>query len=152
MVSDNGLKLWPRSDFVVLVDALQRGRLSAFLEADLGGPEPMGVIEPLRAGDSPTAGEDIVVSRELRGRRGCGVARCELVRRPNWGCGRLLPKLGVRLFDLAFGVMGSMPKPDMMTDEGGELPGVLIPLPKLDWSFDNMLEMESRRCWLLRSA
>lgn len=50
------------------------------------------------------------------------------------------------------GVCGSRPNVDMITDEGGELPGVSMPLPLVDLSLESMLEMESRSCWLFLSA
>ena len=45
------------------------------------------------------------------------------------------------------------PMDDMITEEGGELCGVSIPLATVDdMSFDNMLETESRSCCALLSA
>lgn len=40
----------------------------------------------------------------------------------------------------------------MMTDDGGELPGVSCPLPTVDRSFDSKLDTESLSCLLLLSA
>ena len=37
----------------------------------------------------------------------------------------------------------------IMTEEEGEVPGVPIALPVLEISFDTIVEMESRSCWLL---
>lgn len=43
------------------------------------------------------------------------------------------------------GVRGSRPMFGIITDEGGELPGVSLPLPLVvDLSLESMLEMESR--------
>lgn len=51
---------------------------------------------------------------------------------------------------LAAGVDGSRPRVVMITDDGGELPGVSFPLATVDLSLDNMLETLSRSCWPLR--
>jgi hypothetical protein len=48
-----------------------------------------------------------------------------------------------------FGV--SKPRLDMITDEGGDVPGVSWALPVVDLSLDSMLETESRSCWPLKS-
>ena len=64
----------------------------------------------------------------------------------------LPPTFGER--DLALrgtGVCGSKPKLDMMTEDGGELPGVSRPLAMVDLSFDSILETESLSCWLFQS-
>lgn len=45
-----------------------------------------------------------------------------------------------------------MPRLDMTTEDGGELPGVSRPLATVDLSFETMLEMESLSCWLGFSA
>jgi hypothetical protein len=50
------------------------------------------------------------------------------------------------------GVRGSRPMFGIITDEGGELPGVSRPLPLVDLSLESMLEMESRSFWLFLSA
>ena len=44
------------------------------------------------------------------------------------------------------GVIGSRPRLDITTDEGGELPGVSLPLATVDISFESMLETESLSC------
>jgi hypothetical protein len=40
----------------------------------------------------------------------------------------------------------------IITDEGGELPGVSMPLPLVDLSLESILEMESRSFWFFLSA
>ena len=65
-----------------------------------------------------------------------------------------LPLLLLRSLPFFPGVDGSSPpiKPLMTTEDAGELPGVPIMLPKVDLSFETMLEIESRSCWFFLSV
>jgi hypothetical protein len=51
----------------------------------------------------------------------------------------------LRLLALDLGVTGPRPMVGMMTEDGGELPGVSFPLAMVERSTEIMLEKESRR-------
>lgn len=74
---------------------------------------------------------------------GAGSEECLLLL--DWGAPGDLPLLGT-------GVCGSKPRLVMITDDGGELPGVSWPLPTVERSLDSKLETESLSCRLLLSA
>lgn len=146
MVRVRGLKLWPVSTSDVFVEEFHFGLLPI---TDCGRCKrlPVGVVEPSLLG---------VERAETRGVRGfraiCdeGVGSADCLRLLGWG--RWLPTLDERCFVvLALPGLG-IPSPDIMTEEGGELCGVSMPLPVVDLSFESMLEMESRSCCPLLSC
>lgn len=134
----SGLKLCPVSIPDVLVDAFHRGRLDS-VEFGRGIRFPVGVVERSLDG---------VLRVDRREPRGLldpwpeGVGRDEFLRPGglDW-----LPILE-DLCALAAGVDLVRPKVDIITEDGGELPGVSLPLPIVDLSIDSILETESRSC------
>lgn len=144
----SGLKLCPIMVSLVLTLAFQRGRPSSDdTDEDNEGRGSrfcVGVAVSLYPGEGEARPVDelYVESREFSGFRG----NEQLVtdRRPLPGGILDLPP--ERKF--LPGVEGSSPPitPLMTTDEAGELPGVSIMLPKVERSFETMLEIESRNC------
>lgn len=140
LVMLSGLKLWPVSTAFGFVDEFQRGRwpivddgrwiLLASVEASLEPRESMARRDAVVFFGSWLAG--------------VGIDTC--LRFAGWG--KWLLRLPERcLATFAVGVVGSRPRLDMMTEEGGELPGVSSPLPMVERSLDSKLEMESLSCW-----
>jgi hypothetical protein len=136
VVRVKGLKLWPTPMSAVLVELFQRGllfRADSGREAD--PPTGVGMV------DLPAA----VADREPSGLRVAwleGVGRRESLR---FVCCAWLPA-GPRPFlsILGVGVTGSIPRLAMITEDGGELPGVSRPLSTAERSLEIMLETESR--------
>lgn len=134
VVAESGLKLWPVSRFDLFAPPFHAGR------------EP--ITDPGRG--AFTAGVLMLAGVARTDRRAMFAFRggppCAGVGREEW---RRLPicEGDLCLASLAAGVDGSRPRLAMITEDGGELPGVSWPLAVVDRSLESMLEMLSRSCW-----
>lgn len=138
---------------LVLTLEFHRGRpsLTVFERVGLGSRLPVGVAESRvddGEGEARPAGV-YVDNREVNGLRGKELVVVDLLP---------LPGMPLLLFERSLpflpGVEGSSPPmtPLMTTDDAGELPGVSIILPRVERSFETMLEIESRSCWFFLSV